>query len=451
MSERDRSSGHPERRAGRERPRPATGSRRRSSRSRRWRPRDSEPGDRPPPVPVASDRGIASLSDLPQARDRRPVRVACCARRGNFSHLTDATPSTSLLASPRPTGAGRTRRHCGEGLGMDTMDPMDEDSTPDTILLIHGLWMTPRSWEHWKERYEGRGYTVLAPAWPGMEVEVEALNADPDQIASSTSSRSSITTTRSSATSTARRSSWGTRSAGRSRRSCSTGAGAAGVGVSSATVKGILDLPWSTIKSSAPALLKSKGKAVGLTPKEFHYAFTTPSRKRNPARSTSATPCRARRLSCTKALRKLPPQPTDEGRLRCEARAPMLLIGFGEDHVIPAKVSPPPGGEVRRRGDDHRVQALRRSSALPRSAGLGRGGRLRAPLGDGAREPGRVRARGRGGVGGERPPTRTYPRHDEGGAEGGDLADLGRGVHLTPSSGGGGGVAVFPRGCLGWR
>ena len=24
--------------------------------------------------------------------------------------------------------------------------------TPDTIVLIHGLWMTPRSWEHWKER-----------------------------------------------------------------------------------------------------------------------------------------------------------------------------------------------------------------------------------------------------------------------------------------------------------
>src|SRR6185436_17975386 len=54
---------------------------------------------------------------------------------------------------------------------------------PDTIVLIHGLWMTPRSWEHWKERYEGRGMKVLAPAWPGMEVEVEALNADPDLVA----------------------------------------------------------------------------------------------------------------------------------------------------------------------------------------------------------------------------------------------------------------------------
>lgn len=50
---------------------------------------------------------------------------------------------------------------------------------PDTIVMIHGLWMTPRSWEHWGKRYEARGYTVHAPPWPGFEGEVEALNADP--------------------------------------------------------------------------------------------------------------------------------------------------------------------------------------------------------------------------------------------------------------------------------
>ena len=27
---------------------------------------------------------------------------------------------------------------------------------PDTIVFIHGLRMTPRSWEHWKQRYEDR-------------------------------------------------------------------------------------------------------------------------------------------------------------------------------------------------------------------------------------------------------------------------------------------------------
>jgi hypothetical protein len=50
---------------------------------------------------------------------------------------------------------------------------------PSPIVLIHGLWLTPRSWEGWKERFEQRGHEVLAPAWPRMEGEVEALRRDP--------------------------------------------------------------------------------------------------------------------------------------------------------------------------------------------------------------------------------------------------------------------------------
>ena len=46
------------------------------------------------------------------------------------------------------------------------------------IVLIHGLWLTPRSWEGWKARFEQRGHEVLAPAWPRMEREVEALRRD---------------------------------------------------------------------------------------------------------------------------------------------------------------------------------------------------------------------------------------------------------------------------------
>src|SRR3712207_9576742 len=53
---------------------------------------------------------------------------------------------------------------------------------PGTIVLIHGLWVTPRSWEEWIPYYEAKGYRVLAPAYPGFEVEVEALREDPSPI-----------------------------------------------------------------------------------------------------------------------------------------------------------------------------------------------------------------------------------------------------------------------------
>ena len=38
-------------------------------------------------------------------------------------------------------------------------------SAPDTIVLIHGFWVTPRSWEDWIARYEAKGYRVIDHAY----------------------------------------------------------------------------------------------------------------------------------------------------------------------------------------------------------------------------------------------------------------------------------------------
>jgi pimeloyl-ACP methyl ester carboxylesterase len=58
------------------------------------------------------------------------------------------------------------------------------DTVPDTVVLIHGLWMTALCWESWVQRYQARGYRVVARSWPGMESGVDALRADPSGIAS---------------------------------------------------------------------------------------------------------------------------------------------------------------------------------------------------------------------------------------------------------------------------
>ena len=44
---------------------------------------------------------------------------------------------------------------------------MSAESQP--IVLVHGLWMTPRSWDKFAERYPGAG-PAMRPAWPGLEV-----------------------------------------------------------------------------------------------------------------------------------------------------------------------------------------------------------------------------------------------------------------------------------------
>lgn len=44
-----------------------------------------------------------------------------------------------------------------------------------TILLIHGMFMTPLCWENWIPHYESKGYRVFASPWPGRDKPVENL------------------------------------------------------------------------------------------------------------------------------------------------------------------------------------------------------------------------------------------------------------------------------------
>jgi pimeloyl-ACP methyl ester carboxylesterase len=59
---------------------------------------------------------------------------------------------------------------------------MNSQASAPPIVLVHGLWLTPRSWEGWKERFEGRGHRVLAPAWPRMQGDVEDVRRDPSAL-----------------------------------------------------------------------------------------------------------------------------------------------------------------------------------------------------------------------------------------------------------------------------
>lgn len=42
-----------------------------------------------------------------------------------------------------------------------------------TIVLIHGLWLSPQSLERFEQYYRSRGYKVLVPAWPRLGETVD--------------------------------------------------------------------------------------------------------------------------------------------------------------------------------------------------------------------------------------------------------------------------------------
>ena len=151
-------------------------------------------------------------------------------------------------------------------------------AAPDTIVLIHGLWVTPRSWEKWIERYEGRGYRVLAPAYPGFEVEVEALNQDPSPIEALTipavvEHLEGIIGELDQAPIIMGHTTGGFFT----QVLLDHGYGAAGVAIDSAPAEGVRVTPVSQIRSLFPILKNpaNRHRAVGFTPEQFHYAFTT--------------------------------------------------------------------------------------------------------------------------------------------------------------------------------
>lgn len=51
------------------------------------------------------------------------------------------------------------------------------------IVLIHGLWMTPKSWDTWADRFRAQGHEVIVPGWPGIDDRtVDDIRRDPSAL-----------------------------------------------------------------------------------------------------------------------------------------------------------------------------------------------------------------------------------------------------------------------------
>lgn len=214
----------------------------------------------------------------------------------------------------------------------------------DTIVLLHGLWMTPRSWEHWIAHYASRGHQVLAPAYPGLEVEVEALRADPSPIAALT-----IRDTVAHLERVLRELASPPVLMGHSfggvlvQILLDRGFGKAGVAIHSAAPEGVLRVPPSQMKALFP-VLKSPGnrrRAVPFTARQFHYAFTNTLTEQESLqvyeRYHVAAPGR---FIWDGALANLLPGRSDVYvDVRNSGRAPLLFIAGGDDHIMPAVVN----------------------------------------------------------------------------------------------------------------
>jgi len=216
-------------------------------------------------------------------------------------------------------------------------------TAPDTIVLIHGFWVTPRSWEDWIAHYEQKGFTVLAPSYPGFEVEVEALNTDPTPIEKVTVpqimerlegvvgglDRPPILM-------------------GHSAGGVFTqilmdrGYGAVGVAINSAPTEGVKPVPLSQIKASFPVLKNpaNRHRAVGLTFDQWQYAFTnTFTEERGRQLYERYHVPASGQIFWGSALANIHPGKDDTYvDYKNSNRAPLLFISGSNDHLMPPKI-----------------------------------------------------------------------------------------------------------------
>ena len=214
---------------------------------------------------------------------------------------------------------------------------------PDTIVLIHGFWVTPRSWEEWKAHYEARGFRVLTPTYPGFEPEVEALNADPSPIAAVTlpqivDSIAELVDALDTPPVLIGHSAGGTIT----QLLLDRGLGAVGVVLNSAPTEGVRVLPLSQLRSTWTAFKNpaNRHRAVPLTEEQWHYAFTNTFDAEESRRlhQRYAIPAPGGIL-WSATLANFMPGPQDAHvDYRNDARPPLLFVSGSEDHIMPPSV-----------------------------------------------------------------------------------------------------------------
>ena len=148
------------------------------------------------------------------------------------------------------------------------------------IVFVHGLWLLPSSWDRWAAVFKRAGFVTLTPGWPDDPDTVAEAKEHPevfahksigqiadhfDEVIKGLDKKPAIIG----------------HSFGGLLTQILAGRGLSATSVSfdSAPFRGVLPLPYSSLKSAKPVLENqaNRHRAVPLTFDQFHYAFANTS------------------------------------------------------------------------------------------------------------------------------------------------------------------------------
>jgi non-heme chloroperoxidase len=211
------------------------------------------------------------------------------------------------------------------------------------VVFIHGLWLLPSSWDRWAEVFKAAGYAPITPGWPDDPETVAEANAHPEVFANKTVGQvadhyAEVIDKLDKRPAVIGHSFGGLLAqiiAGR-------GLSVATVAIDGAPFRGVLPLPISALRSSAPVLTNptNRHKAVPLTYEQFRYAFANAVTEDEAKQlyDAFAVPAPGAPLfqAATANL-----NPWTEAKVDTENpdRGPLLIISGEKDHTVPRSIS----------------------------------------------------------------------------------------------------------------
>lgn len=211
-------------------------------------------------------------------------------------------------------------------------------SASKTVVLIHGMFLTPASWAEWKKYFEAAGYQVHAPAWPLHDAEPAALrDRHPDPQLGALELKDVLDHYRAFIKTLPEKPILIGHSMGGllTQLLLQDQLGVAGVAIDSAPPQGLISLRWSFLKSNWAVINPLADESTAYLPDEgaFRYAFSecVPEAESRQAYARFATP-ESRRVG------NAPTTPVAEVRFDAKT-APLLLIAGESDHIIPASLN----------------------------------------------------------------------------------------------------------------
>ncbi len=205
-----------------------------------------------------------------------------------------------------------------------------------TIVFIHGMYMNSLCWEHWVAHFQAKGYTCLAPDWPGRNLPIEVLRKQhPDPALGQLTLSKVVNHYVDTINALDEKPIIIGHSMGGLivQMLLQKGLAAAAIAIDSAPPMGVFTTKWSFLKSNWPHITPfvAQGSPIAMTFERFQYTFVND--------YSLAEQKAAYDRYVVPESRRVPRESLMASIDFKKPHAPLLLVAGAADHIIPASLN----------------------------------------------------------------------------------------------------------------